>query len=620
MNKIRPFRKNNIFGRVNVPMQIELKTIISLLTVILCLGCETVSKFWDPVGCEASYKEEKLDFDSNQELRYFTSRNPRVSNLLLSPNQELLFSKDPLYLSYSISNGDKSILINLKTKEIYPLIEGRYHIISNGIFYSENVKENTLSIFRIPYQKILKMPNSFEPSQIYISGKLIRIKDNKRFGVINLEGHSIVLTHFDEIHLGLYESAPIIAVKGEDKYIYDREGNLLLTIRQNMANGDTIRNISKNGFLLYQKDSNWGVLDQKAKVIVSPKYESISNFSDGLAAVQLNDQWGYIDESGKVVVPIEEGYASPIYKSIGRRRTKDTNECILFASDGKEIIRYPGNENQAYENCSIFNTRTYIQLHTKTLRYFVKLGKEKWAEVDSAKEVEDITGDYIISKDGKYGVISFDERFFIPMEYNNIQYNQISKQYVLYQNGKSALYDVDGLAISSFLPGHVYSCDEGICLVQNPKTGKFGYFESGGKEIISMTLDYAEGISEGHAKISRDGKWELIDRQGKPVLRLPDHQFGSLSGGIFWRKQGSFYGYQNEKGDWVVEPMLDSYESISNGIAIVSQNGKFGILGNKGNWIVPPTWDHIKKDQLRKNAYLFRLGERSGIAMFTNCD
>src|SRR5271170_5871761 len=44
----------------------------------------------------------------------------------------------------------------------------------------------------------------------------------------------------------------------------------------------------------------WGYVDSTGKVVITPRFDATSSFSERLAAVQVNGKWGYIDTSGNV--------------------------------------------------------------------------------------------------------------------------------------------------------------------------------------------------------------------------------------------------------------------------------------------------------------------------------
>lgn len=45
-----------------------------------------------------------------------------------------------------------------------------------------------------------------------------------------------------------------------------------------------------------------GSYKQKGKYIANPKYDSMSSYSEGYAAIKKDDKWGYIDTKGKEVI------------------------------------------------------------------------------------------------------------------------------------------------------------------------------------------------------------------------------------------------------------------------------------------------------------------------------
>jgi len=38
-----------------------------------------------------------------------------------------------------------------------------------------------------------------------------------------------------------------------------------------------------------------GYIDTTGKLVIQPQYDTVSDFSESLAAVKIGDKWGYID-------------------------------------------------------------------------------------------------------------------------------------------------------------------------------------------------------------------------------------------------------------------------------------------------------------------------------------
>ncbi|EAJ6136156.1 WG repeat-containing protein [Campylobacter lari] len=55
-------------------------------------------------------------------------------------------------------------------------------------------------------------------------------------------------------------------------------------------------------FSKINKNEKWGLLDSYGKIAIEPKFNDVTNFSEGLAGVKLNDKWGFIDKNDKVVI------------------------------------------------------------------------------------------------------------------------------------------------------------------------------------------------------------------------------------------------------------------------------------------------------------------------------
>lgn len=73
-----------------------------------------------------------------------------------------------------------------------------------------------------------------------------------------------------------------------------------------MADKNTYENLQA-----YRPETDWlyGLKDDKDNVILPPTYETIAEFSDGLARVEKDDKYGFIDKNGKVVTPVEWDHA-----------------------------------------------------------------------------------------------------------------------------------------------------------------------------------------------------------------------------------------------------------------------------------------------------------------------
>lgn len=79
------------------------------------------------------------------------------------------------------------------------------------------------------------------------------------------------------------------------------------------------------------------LLAQQARWTIKPKYDSVSAFSEGVAAVKQNDKWGYVNSDGKEILPPTYEQAYPFSEGIGVLSASDNTLLALVDKTGKRI-------------------------------------------------------------------------------------------------------------------------------------------------------------------------------------------------------------------------------------------------------------------------------------------
>jgi WG repeat protein len=159
-------------------------------------------------------------------------------------------------------------------------------------------------------------------------------------------------------------------------------------------------------------------------------------------------------------------------------------------------------------------------------------------------------------------------------------------------DGKSGLIDRDGKLI---IPA------------------KYGFVEAIGPDRVLVSemrqLDGepgAEGFSDYRAIIAtplpkslrlEDLTTRIVDLRGIPVeqenrwfLGAPSFPFNGNSP-LSWREKDELWGLARADGSWLVEPKFEQVEKLSDGLALVKLNGKFGFLNETGHLVIEPIFD-----------------------------
>ncbi len=70
------------------------------------------------------------------------------------------------------------------------------------------------------------------------------------------------------------------------------------------------------------------------------KYDQLSLFSEGYAAVCKNGKWGYIDKTGQEVIPCKYAWANPFHEGLASVRISYDSGYGFIDTTGREVIRH----------------------------------------------------------------------------------------------------------------------------------------------------------------------------------------------------------------------------------------------------------------------------------------
>ena len=79
-----------------------------------------------------------------------------------------------------------------------------------------------------------------------------------------------------------------------------------------------------------------GYINKEGKFIINPIFDSVSDFSEGLAAVEVDDKYGYINSNGEYIVNPQ--FSGAGYFSEGLARVLSGDKCGYIDKTGKFVI------------------------------------------------------------------------------------------------------------------------------------------------------------------------------------------------------------------------------------------------------------------------------------------
>ena len=263
------------------------------------------------------------------------------------------------------------------------------------------------------------------------------------------------------------------------------------------------------------------------------------------------------------------------------------------------------------KGCSVYNEN--LQLVLKGGYNSIELGCE---------------GQFIVKKNGKYGVVSEKGAIILPLKYSNINSNK--NGYTVKLNQKAGLFNSEGKEIIPINYHWVYTdkIDDNIPIVAELNESKAGYINTKNEWVIPPTYLYAFAFRQGVARVKKGRNYMYINLKGEPVIQDFDNYViqnyviepsdntyivgvrkeckymvydlnGNLldtydsfinnwsGNAIFGVKKGGKWGYIDGYGKVIVPFEYQEVNNFSEGLASVRKDGKWGYINPKNEIVIP---------------------------------
>lgn len=326
--------------------------------------------------------------------------------------------------------------------------------------------------------------------------------------------------------------------------------------------------------------TKWGFVNCTGEV-VPPKYDSVSFFSEGMAAVGVGKwenygyfshfygEYGYINSLGEEVISPQYDKGSDFHEGVAV--VKRDGEYLVIDSTGKEQLTLA-----QYDSVQEFhNGFARVELN------------EKWGFIDrEGKEVippkYSLTGTFdhgvVVVGNGTwedgytYGYVNKEGEEFVPVG----TYSDASGQFF------------DDLAWVNTGGQFTRGCVIG---------GKYGFIDTSGKEVIPLKYDEVRNFSDGVAVVRQGNNWSIIDTTGKKLVSLGS-KYSYVSGfsdGLACVRKGNApvwrYGFIDKTGKEVIPVQYETGSEFHEGLAAIMVDGKYGYIDKNGTVVVPFQYD-----------------------------
>ena len=361
------------------------------------------------------------------------------------------------------------------------------------------------------YEQIEAIQNYDKNNNLWYESDILKVKNNGKYGIINMEGKELLPCEYDEI-TALEGIKNTLKITKDGKYgISDNTGKILL--KPEYAEVTNLGQDNKEGFIIKSEDGKYGIVDYSNAQVLETKYEEIYKiYGNDFYVVKQDGKQSLIKQDGTVV--LNEGFdeISAILKN--------TENGIIYKKSNKY---------------GVMKTTGEITIE---------------ANYDELKETK--SGIFIAKKDEKYGVIDLQNNQKVEFKYQTMSYNEKADLYIaedenfnndlldssytvkqtgilvdlndekeyieMSQNGEYKYYNF------KFEEKNVTDILSSNTLFLSKKDGKYGFVDKEGNVVVDYIYDDAtEQNTYGYAGIKKDGKWGAIDNKGN-VIQEPTYE------------------------------------------------------------------------------------------------
>lgn len=242
-------------------------------------------------------------------------------------------------------------------------------------------------------------------SEIHQLGEFFTVKNSEnKFILLNQEGNRAILEAVDTV----YYAQPSL-------YIYQNREQWHMLNSSNMQSTALNNNIQQilimsEGLIMAEIDDYWGFLRQDGSLSIANRYDSLQFYSEGLAAVELIGNWGFIDPDEKIIIQPNYESATPFKENLSI--VEKDGDFGMINNSGKIIL--------ATKYDKIEQLKDFILLYKDDLIGLANSAGELLRNIQYSSIEAVGKSHFLVSKNGKYGIISNKGLDIIPANYEKI--------------------------------------------------------------------------------------------------------------------------------------------------------------------------------------------------------
>lgn len=224
-----------------------------------------------------------------------------------------------------------------------------------------------------------------------------RVALDGKFGLIRTDGSWLIPAKYNDIRL--VSGDVYLAIEEKKCAYFDLNGKLLMRSTDFCTDGTLNTKGFHEGLCRATRKGKSGFIDKKERWIIQPEFDQVTFFNEGLAGYRKKNKWGFLNKNGKQI--IKEQYDAIFAFEDGKARVKSKGKWGLIGKDGKYLL------------------------------------PAQYDDIEFAKS------NYIVSKDGKFGLFSGALVQFFACNLDDIRFSREKDILEITEGGRMFLYNLE---------------------------------------------------------------------------------------------------------------------------------------------------------------------------------
>lgn len=418
---------------------------------------------------------------------------------------------------------------------------------------------------------------------------------NEKWGVIDNKGNLIISPSYDNMIIIPDKNKAFFVVIEDANFdqetykvkILNEKNEELLSDFDNLfplENSDSTDSWYEANALRFMKDGKYGLIDFDGKIIIEPLYDNLYVMPGikRVAVVEKDGKKGLVDITmGETIIDTQYDMITPCTDDIkcGYIVKDSNNKYGLVGHDKKQVLecKYDEIKNVASDTYYCVRENNKLEIVNSLGQVIVDNGFDDVKELNSEN--------FVIVKDGKYGVMSVSGDIIIEPGYEEIKY-AFNNFYIAKKDGKYGIMDSAQTSIIEYKYNNIFYIKEADFFEAERDDLKTDIIDSGFNIALTDIIVSELNKEDGYIRVREEQEYKyynfkLEEKTNKEVLSTKT---------LYLVKEFGKYGYENKKGERVVDCKYDdANEQNDYGYCAVKKDGKWGVLKSDGSILLEPS-------------------------------